>query len=507
MVSYLRNSGFWFSSVKLTSRCVRPTSGRVLGTTLIAAAYVFAASPARAVGVTPTLLDEVSIAGGSLTASTLGIPVIDQTGTVYWSRRIDPSSGGNELLSSISGVLAADARTQAQAGDFPLLGVAADARSGQVLLQGFFFEPSTSGSGGFFQTVGLYRYPGLTRLAYFNSAFPSFSSSVDLQISAAEFDSDGSAVFQLRDVTNFLSIEYAICRVTGGVVTILARSGVTPVPGGVGETFTLFDSPVVNQGVVLFYGEALGIGRRGVYQINNGTISVVVDNTTILPGNTSPAFILDKSDVSFSNEGTDVAVALRASGGGVFKRVGGAWSRVIASNAPIPGGVGVFFDFFGPAIRNGKVLFLGFRNNTFSPPVEAGIYTDAGGAVDRIVDLTDDFGASTPSFLEIARGGRFFNGIEIAFAARSASSWRGVFRMTVPGLSADMCGRPVGTGSAPVASDALFVLNAAVGSQGCAPCVCNVDSSGGGSPVTATDALLVLQKAVGQPISLSCPAC
>ena len=55
-----------------------------------------------------------------------------------------------------------------------------------------------------------------------------------------------------------------------------------------------------------------------------------------------------------------------------------------------------------------------------------------------------------------------------------------------------------------LASDALFVLRAAVGSESCAQCVCDADGSGATS---ATDALIVLRRAVGQPAELSCPPC
>ena len=54
------------------------------------------------------------------------------------------------------------------------------------------------------------------------------------------------------------------------------------------------------------------------------------------------------------------------------------------------------------------------------------------------------------------------------------------------------------------ATDALFVLQAAVGSQMCAPCVCDVNNSAG---TTSTDALIVLQASVGQPVSFTCPPC
>ena len=64
------------------------------------------------------------------------------------------------------------------------------------------------------------------------------------------------------------------------------------------------------------------------------------------------------------------------------------------------------------------------------------------------------------------------------------------------------CGQPVSNGSAPVASDCLFILNAAAQLQTCDPvCICNTNGIG---LITATDALLCLNVAVGAPISLNC---
>jgi hypothetical protein len=54
------------------------------------------------------------------------------------------------------------------------------------------------------------------------------------------------------------------------------------------------------------------------------------------------------------------------------------------------------------------------------------------------------------------------------------------------------------------ASDALYILRAAIALASCEDCVCDVDGSGG---VTATDALVSLKIAVGQQIPLECPAC
>jgi hypothetical protein len=67
----------------------------------------------------------------------------------------------------------------------------------------------------------------------------------------------------------------------------------------------------------------------------------------------------------------------------------------------------------------------------------------------------------------------------------------------------DTCGDPT-TDGATTATDALFVLQAAVGIQTCELCICDVNDSGA---VTASDALAVLGFAVGQSIELSCPVC
>ncbi len=65
------------------------------------------------------------------------------------------------------------------------------------------------------------------------------------------------------------------------------------------------------------------------------------------------------------------------------------------------------------------------------------------------------------------------------------------------------CGAPSGAvAAAPKASDALFILNASVGSGECDVRVCDVNASGS---VTATDALLVLEAAVGLDVALDCP--
>ena len=68
----------------------------------------------------------------------------------------------------------------------------------------------------------------------------------------------------------------------------------------------------------------------------------------------------------------------------------------------------------------------------------------------------------------------------------------------------DACSQPVSSGPTPVATDCLFILQAAVGTQTCSPeCVC---APTGTLPVKATDALLCLRHSVGdESVPLQCP--
>lgn len=72
------------------------------------------------------------------------------------------------------------------------------------------------------------------------------------------------------------------------------------------------------------------------------------------------------------------------------------------------------------------------------------------------------------------------------------------------GAAQNDCGQPLSTGTSPTASDALFVLNTAVGLQTCDACVCDTDASGA---VTAADALRTLNVAVGTISDLACELC
>jgi hypothetical protein len=66
------------------------------------------------------------------------------------------------------------------------------------------------------------------------------------------------------------------------------------------------------------------------------------------------------------------------------------------------------------------------------------------------------------------------------------------------------CGQPYTNGAEPTSVDAQYTLRASVGLDSCNRCVCDVNDSGS---VTASDALDVLQSAVGLDAPTDCPPC
>jgi hypothetical protein len=65
-------------------------------------------------------------------------------------------------------------------------------------------------------------------------------------------------------------------------------------------------------------------------------------------------------------------------------------------------------------------------------------------------------------------------------------------------------GNSGGENRRPTASDALWLLQAALGANECEPCVCDADGSG---RVTASDALRLLQRSTEARVALHCPPC
>ena len=142
----------------------------------------------------------------------------------------------------------------------------------------------------------------------------------------------------------------------------------TPVPGGGGdETYIDFaaeGAPRVSDRCILFRGEG-DMGSQGLYLIRNGTIEVVADLNTPVPGGIAfrsetfaefeEAFALDDCDVVF--DGTGDAEGDAQTRGIYLKREGMPLEVVVDNRTPALGG-GTFSDFENPWQEGDRVVFM-----------------------------------------------------------------------------------------------------------------------------------------------------
>jgi hypothetical protein len=164
----------------------------------------------------------------------------------------------------------------------------------------------------------------------------------------------------------------------------------TPIPGGTGN-FTIFGFPLLDAGIVAFIGHGSS-GQEGVYISSRGTLNVVADKSTPIPGGTG----------SFSHfispaVGDGKVVFVGTGGpGGIYISSGDILEDVVDGNTPIPGGSGTSFAAFGPPSFDGEsVAFVG-TNLTF--PIQEGVYLSSGDTLEVVADLSTPIPGGTGNF-------------------------------------------------------------------------------------------------------------
>lgn len=148
----------------------------------------------------------------------------------------------------------------------------------------------------------------------------------------------------------------------------------------------------------------------------------------------------------------------------------------------------------GTSIAFSSYCRLNNSNNDGSVEVfQAGVGTSTGG----ILAVTD--GSSCSS----AAGGISTDGTRVMYDSDcNPLSDNDDHSVEIFRATACVCGGPSTRKSPPKASDALFVLRAAVGSSGCAACECDTNND---LSITASDAQRTLMAAVGLSVTLVCP--
>lgn len=237
----------------------------------------------------------------------------------------------------------------------------------------------------------------------------------------------------------------AVTSLSGSPVTIIAQEGGTvPNSGGVFNAFEITARPYVNGASVVFPGS--GTLRKGIYEWNGGALSTVVDTSMARPeGGTFSSATFAGNVIAAGN---DYAFTTGTSFNAFYKKTGGVFSLVASNATAIPGGSGVFHTFASPSLRNGKVAFIGLRDNQFAPPREYGIYTDLTGTIEPIVDLRTDFGytGKTVSSFEMAPGKAWTATGTLYFNVIFTDKTEAIFRATFAPAPSSLASTTVFTG-------------------------------------------------------------
>ena len=218
----------------------------------------------------------------------------------------------------------------------------------------------------------------------------------------------------------------------GGSLNVVA-DGNTPVPDGT-ENFAYLNYPSLDNGSVAFIGYQTPISalRQGIYTNLGGSLNVVADYNTPIPGGTgnfdnfnfsrNPP-VLNNGSVAFVGYGS------RFTQGGIYTNLGGSLNVVADYNTPIPGRGGNFnkSSFFGLSFNNGNIAF---ETDGIDPRFTfQGIYTNLGGSLTKVIDDEDSLDGKTIRTLSFSKEG--LSGNQIAFSAVFSDNSRGIYIATL----------------------------------------------------------------------------
>ena len=162
----------------------------------------------------------------------------------------------------------------------------------------------------------------------------------------------------------------------------------TPIPGGIGNfnNFTFMPRVALYQGNVAFEGVDNNL-HYGIYISRDGTLQLVADRNTPIPGSTknfngfgNPA--LNGNNIVFSNDGQ-----------GVYESSEGVLQVVADKNTAVPNGIGNFTYFSYPVISGNNVAFLGRDAND-----RDGLYITRDGLLQVVVDSNTIIPGSNKKF-------------------------------------------------------------------------------------------------------------
>ena len=165
----------------------------------------------------------------------------------------------------------------------------------------------------------------------------------------------------------------------------------TAIPGSNNLTFSDFSgAPVIDDSIVAFVGgggsNQLGLG--GIYTSSGGILKTVVDTRTLMPDNDvnfnslGLGLAIDQGNIVFGGSGNKPNPLGGTDAYGIYTVIGGVLERVIDQSTILPGDTSNFTTFGGDlSIKGNNVAFYGGSSSE-----NVALFTNAGGTLQRVVD-------------------------------------------------------------------------------------------------------------------------
>ena len=231
----------------------------------------------------------------------------------------------------------------------------------------------------------------------------------------------------------YLTTPTGLRAVANNFTTIPGRAGTFP--GGFSP------NPYLDAGDVVFAAQMRPSGpTEGIFKTTSagaGPLETVVDYTVTVPGSpeqfsTMALPVMSGGHVSFWGRTGSFK-------SGIYTTVGGSIQVVADQKTAIPGATGNFIDFdnnYSLAMKGDRVVFLGFGDNSLE-----GIYLWEAGTLRKLVDSNDVIDGRGVRHLEFGREG--FDGTGLVFSATfDGAYFQGIYTMAVaPGSGTS--GRPI----------------------------------------------------------------
>jgi hypothetical protein len=366
---------------------------------------------------------DTTVPGSPSNFEFFSIPSIAGENVVF--KAAEASSGEEGIYKSVGGALSVVADTTT-----PIPG-------GSGNFDVFYFNPAVDEEGrvafygwsyGIVYTEGIYKSVGgsLSVVADLTTPIPGGSGNFDIDFGRPSIDG-GNVVFP--GDSGGVSTE-GIYTDAGGSLSVVVDTSTT-IPGSA-STFDGAYEPSISGGNVAFGGVASSVSyEEGIYKSVGGSLSVVADLDTTIPGS-SDTFLTFGSAPSISGE--NVAFVNDTVADGVYKDVGGSLSVVANWSTPIPGGSGNFFGFrgrLGPVFGSQSGASISGENVAFAAYGldREGIYIEIAGVLHKVIDTTDILDGKTISTLSMGIDG--LSGRRVAFEAYFDDTSQGIFVATV----------------------------------------------------------------------------